>query len=45
MAVKVAINGFGRIGRPGFRQMVGPEGLGIAAIHDPTSPQQLPFLL
>ena len=38
MAVKVAINGFGRIGRLAFRQMFGHEGSGeIVAINDLTS--------
>ena len=32
MAVKVAINGFGRIGRLAFRQMFGAEGFEIVAI-------------
>lgn len=35
MAVKVAINGFGRIGRLAFRQMFGHEGSEIVAINDP----------
>ena len=34
MAVKVAINGFGRIGRLAFRQMFGVPGFEIAAIND-----------
>ena len=33
MAVKVAINGFGRIGRLAFRQMFGAEGFEIVAIN------------
>ena len=37
MAVKVAINGFGRIGRLAFRQMFGAEGFEIVAINDLTS--------
>src|SRR5699024_9952271 len=37
MAVKVAINGFGRIGRLAFRQMFEAEGYEVVAIHDPTS--------
>ena len=36
MAVKVAINGFGRIGRLAFRQMFGHEGSEIVAINDLT---------
>jgi len=36
MAVKVAINGFGRIGRLAFRQMFGAEGYEIVAINDLT---------
>ena len=34
MAVKVAINGFGRIGRLAFRQMFGAEGFEVVAIND-----------
>ena len=45
MAVKVAINGFGRIGRLGFRQMFGHEGSEIVAINDLTSPDMLAYLL
>ena len=41
MAVKVAINGFGRIGRLAFRQMFGHEGSEIVAINDLTSPRCL----
>ena len=45
MAVKVAINGFGRIGRLAFRQMCGAEGYEIVAINDLTSPKMLAHLL
>ena len=45
MAVKVAINGFGRIGRLAFRQMYGAEGYEIVAINDLTSPKMLAHLL
>ena len=45
MAVKVAINGFGRIGRLAFRQMFGAEGYEIVAINDLTSPDMLAHLL
>ena len=45
MAVKVAINGFGRIGRLAFRQMFGAEGYEIVAINDLTSPAMLAQLL
>ena len=45
MAVKVAINGFGRIGRLAFRQMFGAEGYEIVAINDLTSPTMLAHLL
>ena len=41
MAVKVAINGFGRIGRLAFRQMFGAEGYEVVAINDLTSPKML----
>ena len=43
--VKVAINGFGRIGRLAFRQMFRAEGFDIVAINDLTSPQMLAHLL
>ena len=45
MSVKVAINGFGRIGRLAFRQMFGAEGYEIVAINDLTSPKMLAHLL
>ena len=41
MAVKVAINGFGRIGRLAFRQMFGAEGYEVVAINDLTSAKML----
>ena len=43
--VKVAINGFGRIGRLAFRQMFGAEGYEVVAINDLTSPEMLAYLL
>ena len=43
--VKVAINGFGRIGRLAFRQMFGAEGYDVVAINDLTSPTMLAHLL
>ena len=45
MAVKVAINGFGRIGRLAFRQMFEAEGYDVVAINDLTSPKMLAHLL
>ena len=45
MAVKVAINGFGRIGRLAFRQMFGAEGYEVVAINDLTKPEMLAHLL
>ena len=45
MGVKVAINGFGRIGRLAFRKMFGEEGFEIVAINDLTSPDMLAYLL
>ena len=45
MAVKVAINGFGRIGRLAFRQMFGAEGYEVVAINDLTKPSMLAHLL
>ena len=44
-AVKVAINGFGRIGRLAFRQMFGAEGYEVVAINDLTNPAMLAHLL
>ena len=43
--VKVAINGFGRIGRLAFRQMFGAEGYEVGAINDLTDPKMLAHLL
>ena len=43
--VRVAINGFGRIGRLAFRQMFGAAGYEIVAINDLTSPKMLAHLL
>ncbi len=43
--MKVAINGFGRIGRLAFRQMFQKEGIEIVAINDLTSPEMLAYLL
>ena len=43
--IKVAINGFGRIGRLAFRQMFGAKGYEIVAINDLTSPKMLAHLL
>ena len=43
--VKVAINGFGRIGRLAFRQMFGAKGYQIVAINDLTKPSMLAHLL
>ncbi len=45
MAVKVAINGFGRIGRLAFRQMFNDDKYEIVAINDLTSPEMLAHLL
>ena len=45
MSVKVAINGFGRIGRLAFRQMFGAEGYDVVAINDLTKPSMLANLL
>ncbi len=45
MSVKVAINGFGRIGRLAFRQMFAAEGYEVVAINDLTSPDMLAHLL
>ena len=45
MAIKVAINGFGRIGRLAFRQMFRAKGYEIVAINDLTDPKMLAHLL
>lgn len=45
MAVRVAINGFGRIGRLAFRKMFKAEGYDVVAINDLTSPKMLAYLL
>ena len=45
MAVKVAINGFGRIGRLAFRQMFEADGYEVVAINDLTDPKMLAHLL
>lgn len=45
MSVKVAINGFGRIGRLAFRQMFQASGYEIVAVNDLTSPKMLAHLL
>mgnify|MGYP005768815899 CR=1 FL=1 len=45
MAVRVAINGFGRIGRLAFRQMFQAEGYEVVAINDLTNPAMLAHLL
>ena len=45
MSVKVAINGFGRIGRLAFRQMFGAEGYDVVSINDLTSSEMLSNLL
>jgi len=45
MAVRVAINGFGRIGRLAFRQMFKADGYEVVAINDLTSPKMLAHLL
>ena len=45
MSVRVAINGFGRIGRLAFRQMFGAEGYEVVAINDLTNPEMLAHLL
>ena len=43
--VRVAINGFGRIGRLAFRQMFEADGYEVVAINDLTSPKMLAHLL
>src|SRR5580658_7972691 len=44
-SVKVAINGFGRIGRLAYRQIYKMEGIEVVAINDLTSPKVLAHLL
>ena len=43
--IKIAINGFGRIGRLAFRQMFEADGYEVVAINDLTSPKMLAHLL
>ena len=43
--MKIAINGFGRIGRLAFRKMFGAEGVEVVAINDLTNPEMLAHLL
>ncbi|MFN4977479.1 MAG: glyceraldehyde 3-phosphate dehydrogenase NAD-binding domain-containing protein, partial [Bacteroidota bacterium] len=43
--VKVAINGFGRIGRLAYRQIYNMQGIDVVAINDLTSPKVLAHLL
>ncbi len=45
MATKIAINGFGRIGRLAFRQMQGADGYEVVAVNDVTDPEMLAYLL
>ena len=45
MATKIAINGFGRIGRLSFRQVFGNDAFEVVAINDLTSPDMLAHLL
>jgi glyceraldehyde 3-phosphate dehydrogenase len=45
MSVKVAINGFGRIGRLVYRQIYNMENIDVVAINDLTSPKVLAHLL
>ena len=45
MAIRVAINGFGRIGRLSFRKMFGNDNIDIVAINDLTDPEMLAHLL
>lgn len=45
MAVKVAINGFGRIGRLAFRQLIDMDGYEIVAVNDLATPEMLVYLL
>ena len=45
MSVKVAINGFGRIGRLAFRQMFGAEGYEVVAINDLLDVDYMAYML
>ncbi|MEO6069251.1 MAG: type I glyceraldehyde-3-phosphate dehydrogenase [Chitinophagaceae bacterium] len=45
MSIKVAINGFGRIGRLVFRQIYNMDGIDVVAVNDLTSPKVLAHLL
>ena len=44
-SIKVAINGFGRIGRLVYRQIYNMEGIDVVAVNDLTNPEQLAHLL
>ena len=43
--IRLAINGFGRIGRLAFRRVMETDGLEVVAINDLTSPSMLAYLL
>ena len=45
MSIRVAINGFGRIGRLAFRKMFGDDGFEVAAVNDLTKPEMMAYLL
>ena len=45
MSIKVAINGFGRIGRLAFRKIFDDEEFEVVAINDLTKPEMLAYLL
>ena len=45
MSIKIAINGFGRVGRLAFRQIFDEDGYEIVAINDLTNSEMLAYLL
>ena len=45
MSIKLALNGFGRIGRLAFRQIIQDDDFEVVAINDLTNPDMLAFLL
>jgi glyceraldehyde 3-phosphate dehydrogenase len=45
MSIRLALNGFGRIGRLAFRQIIEDDSFDVVAINDLTSPEMLAYLL
>lgn len=45
MSIKIAINGFGRIGRPALKLMIGNPNVEVVAVNDLTDTKTLAYLL